>query len=210
MRSFTKRELIRPGDTRFATENLTLESLLESKASLEEMFTSNKWKSCSWENSSEGKAMKNIIIRDANFWSGLVYSLKATKPLVGVLRIVDSKATPAMGFIYGAVDKAKEEMARNLDNEEPKYKEIWEIIDEKKDAQNAGYFLNPQFQYEDDVSNHPEIRSGLYNCMEKLLPREDVAKAHMDLDKYLNRDGHFGRLEAETTRKLKTYGEYSN
>ncbi|XP_026383598.1 uncharacterized protein LOC113279103 [Papaver somniferum] len=133
-------------------------------------------------------------------WIGIF--IKGYKTLVGILRLVDSEATPAMRFIYGAMDKAKEEIARNFGNEEPKYKDIWEIIDENwdfqmhKDLHDAGYFLNPQFQYEENVSNHPEIKSSIDNCMEKLLPREDVVEAHMDLDKYLNKEGHFGRLEA--------------
>lgn len=43
MRSLTKRELVRPAVTRFATANLTLESLLSTRQELEEMFVSRKW-----------------------------------------------------------------------------------------------------------------------------------------------------------------------
>ncbi|KAI3985808.1 hypothetical protein MKX01_026594 [Papaver californicum] len=113
------------------------------------MFKSNRWKSYSWENTADGKAFKKIITRDANFCPGLVYSLKATEPLVGVLRLVDSEATPAIGFIYDAMDRAKEEITKNSDNEEARYKEIWDIIDEKwdfqmhRDLHAAGYFINP-------------------------------------------------------------------
>ncbi|XP_026398853.1 uncharacterized protein LOC113294690 [Papaver somniferum] len=210
MRSFTKRGLIRPGDTRFATANLTLQSLLQNKQALEEMFTYNKWKNCEWLSKSDGKDVKKIILRDQTFWPGLVYSLKEMKPLVGVLRLVDAENVPAMEFIYGAMDMAKEALAAKYDGDVSKYREIWNIIDEKwdfqmhRDLHAAGYFLNLQFQYEDDFSDHTEIRHGLYNVMEKLLPREDLADAHLELDKYCNKEGCFGRLEAEITRKLKT------
>ena len=36
-----------------------------------------------------------------------------------------------MGFIYGAMDKEKEEIAANLEGQEAHYKKIWDIIDEK-------------------------------------------------------------------------------
>ncbi|XP_026442405.1 uncharacterized protein LOC113341913 [Papaver somniferum] len=55
----------------------------------------------------DGKDVKKIILRDQTFWPGLVYSLKAMKPLVGVLRLIDAENVPAMGFIYGAMDRAK-------------------------------------------------------------------------------------------------------
>ncbi|KAK0595776.1 hypothetical protein LWI29_009861 [Acer saccharum] len=42
---------------------------------------------------------------------------------------------PAIGSIYGAMDKAKKEIAANLGNEEGAYKEIWKIIDEKWEFQ---------------------------------------------------------------------------
>ncbi|KAK0581067.1 hypothetical protein LWI29_009593 [Acer saccharum] len=49
--------------------------------------------------------------------------------------MTDSEQLPAMGFIYGAMDKAKEEIAANLGNEEGAYKEIWKIIDKKGEFQ---------------------------------------------------------------------------
>ncbi|KAK2663343.1 hypothetical protein Ddye_001917 [Dipteronia dyeriana] len=81
------------------------------------------------------------------------YALKTTTPLVSVLRMTDSKELPAMGFIYGAMDKTKEEIAVNMENEEGAYKEIWGIIDDKRQCQlhrhlhTVAYYLNPRFQY---------------------------------------------------------------
>lgn len=42
------------------------------------------------------------------FWRNVHYALKLTGPLVTVLRIVDGEKYPAMGFIYEAMDRAKE------------------------------------------------------------------------------------------------------
>ncbi|KAK2663319.1 hypothetical protein Ddye_001893 [Dipteronia dyeriana] len=107
------------------------------------------------------------------------YALKTTRPLVNVLRMTDSEKLPGMGFIYGSMDNAKEEIAANLGNEEGAYKEIWKIIDDKREfqlhrhLQAAAYYLNPRFQYLDSFSTHREIKIGLMVCMEKLIPNEE-------------------------------------
>ena len=175
MRSFTNRELIRPASTRFVTAYLTLKSILQSRQPLQSMFTSEKWASSAWANKSEGKEIRKIILKDKSFWPSVVYAIKTTKPLVVVLRMVDSEKEPAMGFIYGAMDKAKEEIAKALGGEEAAYKEIWDIIDEKWDyhlhrpLHAAAYYLNPQFHYESGFSVHLEVKIGLFTCMDKLI-----------------------------------------
>ena len=52
----------------------------------------------------EGKEVRKITLKDMTFWSNISYTIKTTKPLVEVLRIVDGKKIPYMGFIYGAID----------------------------------------------------------------------------------------------------------
>ncbi|KAK0575190.1 hypothetical protein LWI29_035295 [Acer saccharum] len=82
---------------------------------------------------------------------------------------------PTMRFIYGAMDKAKNEIATNLVNGKEAYKEIWKIIDEKWEMQlhrhlhAAVYYLNPRFQYSDGLSTHIKVKIGLMVCMEKLI-----------------------------------------
>ena len=116
------------------------------------MFTSEKWASSAWANKSEGKEIRKIILKDKTFWPSVVYAIKTTNPLVGVLRMVDSEKEPALKFIYGVMDKAKEEIAKVLGGEEATYKEIWDIIDAKWDYRlhcplhAVTYYLNPQFQ----------------------------------------------------------------
>ncbi|CAH1448435.1 unnamed protein product [Lactuca virosa] len=112
---------------------------------------------------------------ERNFWPSVVYSMKTTMPLVQVLRLVDGEQTPAMGFIYGAMDECKEKIAKNLDNNLASYKEIWDIIDKKwelqmhRDLHAAAYYLNPQYRWSPNVSEHPEIKRGLYDVIERLV-----------------------------------------
>ncbi|PON53148.1 Ribonuclease H-like domain containing protein, partial [Trema orientale] len=124
MRKFTKREIIRPAVTRFATTFLTLQSMHQVRQPLEAMFTSEEWIGCAFANKSEGKAVRKIILKDKTFWPSVVYAIKTTKPLVEVLRLVDAEKEPAMGYLYNAMDVAKEKIANNLGGEEKDYKEI--------------------------------------------------------------------------------------
>ncbi|XP_038695504.1 uncharacterized protein LOC119992784 [Tripterygium wilfordii] len=123
MRKFTKREIIRPAVTRFTTSVLTLRCMYELRQPLESMFTSQQWAGCKWANTSDAKSVS--------------YALKTTEPLVEVLRLVDFEKKPAMGYIYNAMDKAKEEIAKNLGGELADYKEIWDIIDEKWESEGG-------------------------------------------------------------------------
>ena len=74
-------------------------------------------------------------------------------PLVSVLRLVDNEKKPAMGFIYEAMDRAKEAIQRAFNNNEGKYKDILAIIDKRWDCQlhhplhAGGYYLNPKLFY---------------------------------------------------------------
>lgn len=103
-----------------------------------------------------------------------------------------------MGFTYGAMDKAKEEIATNFGNEERAYKEIWKIIDDKWEFQlhqqlhAAAYFLNPRFQYSEDFSSHREVKIGLLMCMAKLIPNDnDRLQANLQIDLFRNKKGLF-------------------
>ncbi|XP_024019225.1 uncharacterized protein LOC112090946 [Morus notabilis] len=131
MRKFTKRDIVRPAATRFATAYLTLECIYRLMQPLQSMFVSEEWNNSSYAKKPDGKEVKKIVMKDNQFWVIVGYVLKSTQPIVKVLRVVDSEKMPAMGFIYGAMEKAKEEIAKNLGGEEKDYKEIWEIIDEK-------------------------------------------------------------------------------
>nr|GMD37640.1 uncharacterized protein LOC109157329 [Ipomoea batatas] len=206
MRQFTNRELIRPAATRFATAYLTLQSIYQLRQPLESMFTSEKWTNSNYASKADGKEVRKIILKDNNFWLGLIYAIKTTKPLVEVLRLVDGEKEPAMGFLYNAMDEAKEKIAKNLGGEEKDYKEIWDIIDEKWDFQMhrhlhaAAYYLNPRCHYSPDFSTHTEIKLGLFHCLDKLIPnRDDMEKADLQCSAFHSREGFFGLAQAKNT-----------
>jgi len=99
--------LIRPATTCFAASYLTLGCLNENKSSLVRLFTSKEWQSSSFAKSKDGKLVENVVM-DKEYWKKIVICLRATFPLIKVLRVVDSDQKPAMGFIYEEMDQAKE------------------------------------------------------------------------------------------------------
>ncbi|KVH88102.1 Ribonuclease H-like domain-containing protein [Cynara cardunculus var. scolymus] len=70
---------------------------------------------------------------------------------------------PAMGFLYGVINEAKEKITKNLDSNKPSYKGIWDIVDAKwerqlhRDLHATAYYLHPRFRWSPNVSKHPEI-----------------------------------------------------
>ncbi|CAI0465556.1 unnamed protein product [Linum tenue] len=85
MRSFTKkREIIRPCVTRFASQFLTLQSLLDKKDSLMKMVVDAKWENIKDTSSKKGKEAYDTIL-SVMFWNGVEVFLKVFEPLVKLL-----------------------------------------------------------------------------------------------------------------------------
>ena len=58
--------------------------------------------------------MRKIILKDKSFWPSAVYSIKTTKYLVEVLKLVDANKVPTMGSLYHDMDLAKETKSEKL------------------------------------------------------------------------------------------------
>ncbi|KAK8953801.1 hypothetical protein KSP39_PZI002952 [Platanthera zijinensis] len=122
-------ELIRPGVTRFATAILSLESILEKKNQLRGLFTSTKWAATKLVSSAGGKQAA-MIVMSARFWANVELAVGIFTPFVRVLKRVDGD-TSSMGWLYGDIKKAREEVVVVLDHQENKYLPIWKLIDSR-------------------------------------------------------------------------------
>ncbi|XP_020206248.1 uncharacterized protein LOC109791366 [Cajanus cajan] len=122
MRKYTNKvELVRHGVTRFATTFLTLQRLHKLKANLRRMFTSDEWLQSKGAKEPKGKKATEIVLMPT-FWSDVVYALKAMGPIVRVLRLVDNEKKPAMGYIYEAMERAKERLSRSASSRYPSFR----------------------------------------------------------------------------------------
>ncbi|KAI8530748.1 hypothetical protein RHMOL_Rhmol11G0083700 [Rhododendron molle] len=132
-------------------------------------------------------------------------------PLVKVLWLVDGDSKPAMGYIYEAMDRAKEQIAKNLGEQRRRYEKIWNVIDTRWDYQlhrPAAYYLNPKFQYSETFKADREVRKGLYTTIERMYPDMDT-RIIIDeqLEKFKNAEGMFGMEMAKLTRDKKQPGK---
>ncbi|XP_028088946.1 uncharacterized protein LOC114289419 isoform X2 [Camellia sinensis] len=199
MRMFTQlKNLVKPAKTRFATTFLTLSRIHQQKNNLRKMFTSEEWTSSKWAKEPKGKQATQIMLMPS-FWNLVVYALKVSSPLVHVLRLVDSEKKPAMGYIYEAMDRTKESIAKSFNEKEEKYKNIFEIIDNRWNIQlhqplhAAGRFLNPEFFYcNPSIEHDTEIMSGLYKCVSRLVRGTDIQdKITQEMSIYTKSEGLF-------------------
>uniref|UniRef100_UPI0005C9ACA9 uncharacterized protein LOC101303082 n=1 Tax=Fragaria vesca subsp. vesca TaxID=101020 RepID=UPI0005C9ACA9 len=206
MRKYTKkRDIVRPGVTRFATAFLTLQSLMEKKNELRAMITSSEWSETKHAKSVKGKAAMNIAL-SASFWNGVNLSLKVFAPLVKVLRIVDGDRKPSMGFVYGEQLELNEEIKKVFKDQEAHYRPILDIVDAKaRDRLDsplhvAAYLLNPYYTFADpSLENDEVVMDGFFTCVEKLFPDIQTQNLviNIELHKYLKKEGLFGRNVAK-------------
>ena len=92
------------------------------------MFVYEEWAASPYTSKSEAKEVVNLVFGDAIFWKSVQYCPKCVIPLEKVLRLVYGDSKLAMPYIYEAMDRAKEQIAENFQNQELRYKKLWEII----------------------------------------------------------------------------------
>lgn len=177
------------------------------------MILSKEWAESKWGKDDIGKKMRSYFMQDS-FWRNIVYALKLTGPLVKVLRMVDGETKPAMGYIYEAMDIAKEAIAKIFRNKKKEYKKAFEIIDQMWECQlhrplhAAGHYLNPETFYDNQESaSCEEVMKGLYACIERLVPDSSIQdKISAELSVYQNAEGLFGIPMTIRQRKTKPPG----
>ncbi|XP_020082422.1 uncharacterized protein LOC109706033 [Ananas comosus] len=150
------------------------------------------------------------------FWTSIAYILKTFGLLVCVLQLVDGEKRPAMGYIYEAMDRAKEAIAKSFKEREEKYSEVFKIIDNRWQCQlhrplhAAGHFLNPEFFYSNfEIYGDEEIMTGLYQALQRLVSSAQEQDKKCDqLSVYREAHGLFGTNMAIRQRKTKSPAEW--
>jgi hypothetical protein len=212
MRSFTKRrEIIRPGVTRFASQCLTLQSMAEKAGALKRMVVSSKWEQIKVVQKKKGKDATATIMSTA-FWKGVNLCIKVFEPLVKVLRLVDGDVRPSMGFVYGEIVKAKKEIKEAFGNVELRYKDVMAIVDKKmKNRLDAplhmsAYLLNPHYSYADEsIFESSQVTTGFMDCVETFFHGDDVTQdkvVNYEFPSFQKRDGAFGKKLARTCQNF--------
>ncbi|CAI9278330.1 unnamed protein product [Lactuca saligna] len=166
------------------------------------MFSSTEWEECKFSSTPKGIASYKTV-SSVQFWSSVGQCLKVFSPLVKVLRMVDADWKPSMGFVYGEIKVAKEEIITSLGGNEKAYKPIIDIINKKMKGRLesslhlTSYLLNPYYHYKDpQLQYDPDIMNAVLDFFDTLLcdnfemQRQVVT---IDLPKYKKKVDRFGR-----------------
>ncbi|CAN0837568.1 hypothetical protein LINGRAHAP2_LOCUS1844, partial [Linum grandiflorum] len=198
-------DIVQKGFTPSATSFSTLKRMVDMKNTLQGMVTSHEWMDCPLSKKPGGLKMLDLI-SDPSFWSSCWTLTRLTQPLLRVLNIVGSGKRPAMGYVYAGMYRAKEEIKREFIKRED-YMVYWNMIDhwwEQKwnvPLRAAGFYLNPNFFYSIQGDIHSEIQSGLYDCIERLVPDTNVQDNIIkEINSYKNASSDFGSAVAIRNR----------
>ncbi|MQL92174.1 hypothetical protein Taro_024789 [Colocasia esculenta] len=122
-------DIIRPGPTRFASQFIALESLHKFRHELGTLMHSSEYLAHVATLKEESRDVAHEIsclISDHRFWDRISYYLKLIEPPVQVLRMVDGEDKNDMGYLYEAIDKAKERLRQK---HPMAFQKWWRIID---------------------------------------------------------------------------------
>lgn len=191
-------DIVVVGPTRSSTDFATLKRMVSVKHNLQSMVTSEEWMECSYSKKEEGYATLDYI-SNPSFWSMCTVISRLTDPLSRLLRIVNSKNRPGMGYVYAGVYRAKEAIKKELVDKKD-YMVYWNIIDRRWEQLHrhplhaAGFYLNPKFFYSTEGDIHLQIRSSVYDCVERLIPDTTIQdKIVKETTSYRGAAGDFGR-----------------
>lgn len=93
------------------------------------------------------------------------------------------------------------------------YQPVLDIIDERWETQlhrplhAAAYYLNPHFHYSPDFKPNVDIKIGLYDCLQRMVPdRDELLKIDLQIDDFKKAKGLFGMPNAVMSRLKKSPG----
>jgi hypothetical protein len=203
-------DLLKPGDTRFATNFIMLDRMLEVREALQNLVVGREWREWNGKSnhSDDGDEVRDCVLQ-SGFWKNLEVVLALTKGTVALLQECDQEV-PIAGKVYVAMFSYGQELEALRDGTSEycpgikvsahKYAQVhaiwekrWEML--HSDMHATGYVLDPEYQSPDNRQHsNVEVMRGFHNIVEKLLPNvEDQVKAIKQLAKYRNSEGEFGR-----------------
>ncbi|XP_043710157.1 uncharacterized protein LOC122659067 [Telopea speciosissima] len=189
--------------TRFATRLFDMSSLVRHKDALKHLFISDEWKGSNLSKTEAGKKVEETVFA-VPFWNTVEDFIRASKPLIVVLRIVDGDERPAMPEVYVAMEEAKKKIREHLAHKERLWKKIISIIDRRWECQmerplyGAALFLNPGKFFMFKENENGELIANLHISLVDVMTRLVVDPAIQDkitlqIDDYRYSKGCFGR-----------------
>jgi len=126
------KEIVRPGATRFATSYLSLKSLHKLMEGVKALFTCPEWYASNLSKTKVGERVYNTVL-SIEFWNAVEDCLRASAPLLIVLRAADGDEKPAMPEVAALMTEAKEQIKKSFGTQNKKglLKKILDIIERR-------------------------------------------------------------------------------
>jgi len=207
-RTHSKVELLKPGETRFASFFIMLQRVHESRDALQETVMDRVYKQWLKDKKKkirdEGKLVTDAVV-DESFWKSVQELTSVCEPIIQLLRLVDG-IVPCVGKVYWkmyqidsgienlTIGQEKKIQVRSLVNKR------WKML--HTDLHSAGFVLDPEFRSFLQHENE-EVISGFHAVVEA-VHREDVqsqVKAIQQHSAYRAGHGLFSRPMAEAAAK---------
>lgn len=221
-RSHTSLVLVQHNDTRFATNHIAMDRLLEVRTPLRQTVASPEWEAYL---ASPGAAKYRDLgrkiaagILDDTFWTTLELLKEIADPAIALMRVADSAAPGSICKIYKRASEVDIAVRSNPRIHEPLKQQVVALFNERwavlhSDMHAAAYLLDPEFFLNDkglsatmkDLGH--ELTSGLLKTLRRIFandPAKDakVADAFAQYIGILEGDLHFGDLSAAETRTM--------
>ena len=194
--------LLKPADTRFGTNTIMIERLVELKDNLQEMVASRRYKAWVLKKSYQGLSNPvTDLIKSDSFWSKCQLYLDVNKPVYELLRLIDG-ATPVVGKIYYHMFKIQEKINDYPNLTTTQRKELYQPFVSRwamlhTDLHSAGFLLDPEYVHMAQNTNE-EVMNGFYQLVEKLFPdAPDQVVIANQLSQFRSGQGIFGRPVAK-------------
>ncbi|KAK4383644.1 hypothetical protein Sango_2755800 [Sesamum angolense] len=194
-------EILRPGDTRFATTFIALKSLSDHKDDLQAMVTCQDFKK--FLKKDMAKQVKQVVL-DERFWNSYNIIVRVGTPLVRLLRIFYSDGKPSFGYVYEGMYRARKAIKALFRNKKRLYQQYVDIINARwdkmlrKSLHAAAYYLNPAFQYDkESFCEKTKVLSGLLDYIDTRV-ETGGNKAYNEISLYRDRQKSFARPTAMT------------
>ncbi|XP_028957465.1 uncharacterized protein [Malus domestica] len=167
IRIFCQGDLVRPGATRFVTNYITINSILNKKAGLRQLFTSEEWYNSRFGESEEGKRIESRVL-DHRLWDAMEGVQSIYEPLYSIMRIVNTEVVPTMPILYDMFHIMKEKIS-TLNGK----KWILKIINHRWDVTLSRPLHQADINMKKGVGHNKELLSGLQRVFERLNPTRD-------------------------------------
>ncbi|KAL6550191.1 hypothetical protein OROMI_020679 [Orobanche minor] len=208
------RDLVRTGDTRFATAFLTLDSLEQNQEPLRYLFCGSDLTKLKLSKSEKGSKVCDTVL-SSMFWSNVNDCVEATLPLLQVLCIADDDERPDLTEIAVSIDYAKDELKKKFGGRKIAIRNtILKIIEDRwngqmeKSIHGAALFLNRGKNFhllEKDPAYASRIREDFNDVLENMVKDRDTRnKISNSADAYKNSREDFAREMAIEHRKIKS------